>query len=884
MEYSPRAATLFQRLVKPTNMGIRTRTFLIVFLAAILVTSSLYTAASLFLLNNYKALEREEIQADLQRLLTALDKDTEYLQNTTADWAYWTDTYEFLQNRYPNYPAINLVTTTLEALKLDLLVIANSSLDPVAQLAVHPLLHVQIPAPDEVYASLKNGALLPEAQEQPRSGIVMTTQGPLLVSARYVLQSDQSGPPAGVLMFGRYLNQQVVKGFSSATRGSVEFYRYDAHSLPKDVQAALPALIGGQEAAIQIITDQTQEPPERIAAYALLEDINGEPALIFRVDADRSTYRHGITAVRLFGLLLAACSLFIGLAVYLSLDREFNRRVLSIHRDVNLIRKSRDFSLRVSTRGEDEISSLAAEINRMLADLSQYRRELEKSTSQFREVLQNLQLAAVILDINGTVTFCNDYFLKLTGWKRKDILDKPWFDKFAPPEYRSEYKQLIQKILRGDEDTSHIETFIATRHRGNRLIAWNNTRLADIQGNLIGIARIGEDITERRNAEEKLRHSFAETRLHLSRLTALRQIDTTITSDHHVQEKIQSILTTIQESLNVDTVNILLAEEHHSTVMLSGTQDNLENRYKFERLDGMDEFLGQVFRRSSPVVFTNLQKNKPPVWLRPRLQNMQTCTVYAAAPLKASGNMIGVLEIFSTEEKHLDDDWRSHFQTLALQTAIAIDSVTMIQRIKDARNELAEAYEATLIGWAKALELHDKETRGHSDRMLELVERLGRRLGLNEDALSDLKRGTLLHDIGKMGVPDTILQKPGPLDKAEWVIMRKHPQYAYDLLSEIPYLAGALEVPYCHHERWDGKGYPRGLRGEEIPLNARIFSVIDVWDALTHDRPYRPAWPKEKALEYIREQSGIQFDPQVTGQFIAMLTEEALLAQPEQAA
>ncbi len=863
-------------------MGIRTRIFLTVFLAAIFVASGLYGAASLLLLNNYKALEREEIQSNLQRVLEALDQELEYLQNTNADWAYWTDTYEFLQHRYPNYPAINLASTTLESLNLDLLVIADSSLNPVAHLAIHPQLHIEIPPPDEVYRLLKNGELLPEGLEQPRSGIVMTIQGPLLVSARYVLRTDQSGPPAGILMFGRYLNQQTAKGFGGSIKGSVKFYRYDSRSLPEDVRTALPALMGGEEIAVQIITDETQEPSEQIAAYTLIEDITGEPALIFRLDADRSTFRLGNTAVRLFGTVLAVCSLFIGLAVYLALDREFNKRVLALHKDVNLIRKSHDFSLRVSTRGDDEISGLAVEINRMLADLHQYRLELEKSTRQFREVLQNLQLAAVILDINGLVTFCNDYFLKLTGWKRKDVLQKYWFDLFAPPELAGEYKELFAKILTGHESTAHIESYIATRRGGRRLIAWNNTSLYDVQGNLVGIARIGEDITERRSAEEKLRRSFAETQLHLSRLTALRQIDTAITSDRHVQEKIQSILKTIQESLNVDAVNILLAEEHHATVTLAGIQDGFLEKYKFERLDRMDQFLDQVFRRSCPIVFTNLQNEKPPRWLRPRLQGNQAYTVYAAAPLKASGNLIGVLEIFSTRENLLDSDWRSHFQTLALQTAIAIDSVTMIQHIKDARNELAEAYEATLIGWAKALELHDKETRGHSDRMLELVERLGRRLGLNEGALSDLKRGTLLHDIGKMGVPDTILQKPGPLDEAEWAVMRKHPQFAYDLLSEIPYLSNALEVPYCHHERWDGTGYPRGLRGEEIPLSARIFSVIDVWDALTHDRPYRPAWSKEKALEYIQSQSGIQFDPQVTGQFIAMMAEELAITQAGQ--
>ena len=125
-----------------------------------------------------------------------------------------------------------------------------------------------------------------------------------------------------------------------------------------------------------------------------------------------------------------------------------------------------------------------------------------------------------------------------------------------------------------------------------------------------------------------------------------------------------------------------------------------------------------------------------------------------------------------------------------------------------------------------------------------------------------------MHDIGKMGVPDNILLKPGPLTEEEWEIMRKHPQFAYELLTPIDYLHQALDIPYSHHEKWDGTGYPRGLKGEEIPLAARIFAVVDVWDALTSERPYRPAWSREKAIEYIKTQSGVHFDPQVVEVFL----------------
>ena len=192
--------------------------------------------------------------------------------------------------------------------------------------------------------------------------------------------------------------------------------------------------------------------------------------------------------------------------------------------------------------------------------------------------------------------------------------------------------------------------------------------------------------------------------------------------------------------------------------------------------------------------------------------------------------------------------------------------------LRQAHTELAQAYNETIVGWGRALELRDYETEGHSQRVTELSLRLARAMGITDESeLIHIQRGALLHDIGKMGVPDNILLKSGPLTDAEWEIMRQHPVYAYDMLKPIAYLHPALDIPYCHHEKWDGSGYPRGLKGEEIPLAARIFSVVDVWDALRSDRPYRAAWSKETVLDYIHQRAGQQFDPQVVQVFLGFM-------------
>lgn len=193
--------------------------------------------------------------------------------------------------------------------------------------------------------------------------------------------------------------------------------------------------------------------------------------------------------------------------------------------------------------------------------------------------------------------------------------------------------------------------------------------------------------------------------------------------------------------------------------------------------------------------------------------------------------------------------------------------------LEKAQADLEQAYNATLEAWSRLLDLRDNDAEGHSLRVTAMTLRLAKALGRSEAELVHIHRGALLHDIGKMGVPDAILHKPGPLDDAEWSVMRKHPVYAYETLSGIPFLAQALDIPHYHHEKWDGTGYPHGLKGEQIPLAARIFAIVDIWDALRSDRPYRRGWPEERVRQHIRELAGAHLDPHIVDVFLELPTE-----------
>jgi len=249
---------------------------------------------------------------------------------------------------------------------------------------------------------------------------------------------------------------------------------------------------------------------------------------------------------------------------------------------------------------------------------------------------------------------------------------------------------------------------------------------------------------------------------------------------------------------------------------------------------------------------------------------------YYAVPLIAKGHIKGVMEIFHRSPLTPDDEWSDLLAMMAGQAAIAIDSANLFRDMQRSQNELLVTYDATIQGWARALNLHNQRNEEHTHRVAELTERLARKMGVKDESIIHIRWGAMLHDIGKMGIPSHILNKEEALTDDEWSIICKHPQYAREMLYPIAHLRTALAIPYSHHEQWDGSGYPQGLKGDEIPLEARIFSVVDVYDAMTSERPNRSAWEKQKVLEYIQSQSGTHFDPRVVRAFINMIREERL--------
>jgi HD-GYP domain-containing protein (c-di-GMP phosphodiesterase class II) len=241
------------------------------------------------------------------------------------------------------------------------------------------------------------------------------------------------------------------------------------------------------------------------------------------------------------------------------------------------------------------------------------------------------------------------------------------------------------------------------------------------------------------------------------------------------------------------------------------------------------------------------------------------------APLVFDRKIKGMLNVVGPE---LTESDIPTLQAFANQIAVALENARLVRKLQDANEELDRAYQLTLEGWVKALDLRDNETEGHTVRAADMTVHLARFMGISGENIPHIRRGSLLHDIGKMAIPDSILRKPGPLSPEEWKVMKQHPKTAHNWLSSIDYLKPAVDIPYCHHEHWDGRGYVQGLAGDDIPFWARIFTVIDVWDAMRSDRPYRKAIPVKSTLKYIREESGKLFDPRVVEAFFDLRSQK----------
>jgi HD-GYP domain-containing protein (c-di-GMP phosphodiesterase class II) len=424
-----------------------------------------------------------------------------------------------------------------------------------------------------------------------------------------------------------------------------------------------------------------------------------------------------------------------------------------------------------------------------------------------------------------------------------------------PGDFAASLRAALQQV-RSEKKPASFE--YSTRQGGS--VRWFEARLVQAaQDQIVVVVR---DATRHKEAEEKVKSQ-------LKRMASLRAIDLAISSSLDLHLALSVILSQVTAELLADAADILLLNTQNVLEFATGVGFRTEAQQRTHLRLGQG-YAGAAAERRQTVHIPDLRVGKTG-FLRAPLFLEEGFQSYFGVPLIAKGRVRGVLEVFHRRPVNPDADWMDFLQALAGQAAIALENGLLIKELQKTNFELRLAYDTTIEGWSRALDLRDRDTEGHTQRVTYAAVKLGRRLGIPEPELVQIRRGALLHDIGKMAIPDSILLKQGPLTELEWAEVRRHPHYAYELLRPIEYLGAALDIPHYHHERWDGTGYPAGLKGTEIPLAARLFAVIDAYDALVSPRPYRPGMSKSLARAYILEQAGKHFDPDIAVEFVRML-------------
>ncbi len=484
----------------------------------------------------------------------------------------------------------------------------------------------------------------------------------------------------------------------------------------------------------------------------------------------------------------------------------------------------------------------------------------QASIQKLLQAVEQNPASIVITDIEGTIEYVNPKFTEVTGYSREEAIGQ------NPRILRSEYTEpetyveLWSTLLSGNVWNGTM----CNRNKNGELF-WESASISpivDSKGRISHYVAVKEDITHRVTADVELAALSERSSRRLEYLQAAHRIEMAIRQTPALSDLMRTIVTEFLDSLNLNVVALW-------------TRDPVKPRYVIAAEDRRAPLESETnaYEARQRLVDATHDDHRPFYVAGHDCRDLglsDQVRVYGLVPLSAHGEVLAVLEFKSCAPIPADDEWWNSIETIATVCALALHNARLYDEISSAHTEVVEGYDATLEGWSKALDLRDRETEGHSQRVTHAAVMLARKIGIHEDMVVHVRRGALLHDVGKLGVPDRILLKPGPLTAEEREVMQMHPQYAYEWLSRIPFLKPALDIPHYHHEKWDGTGYPHGLKGYDIPVAARLFTIIDIWDALMSNRPYRAAWPRDKVRSYMLEQSGKFFDPKLLTTFIEM--------------
>lgn len=863
-------------------MTLRKKTILITGAATLLLLAAIYLLASRILLSGFSDLEISDTTRNVQRATGAITNDNSELEGITRDWATWDDTYAYIEDRNDDYFLGNLAEdTSWINNQLNLMIYVNSAGEIVFSGAYDLVQEQRVEVPPSMLAQITpDSPLLDHPDPQAgKGGLIMLDDVPTMIASYPILPSDKQGPPRGYLIWGRYLDQTRIDYLSQVTKLSISMARFD-EPLPADYQQALTLLA----------LDETTPPvsplgDDDVAGYTVLRDLSGQQALMLRVDAPRDIYSHGHTTMNYLLISLLSAGLFFGLFSVISLEKWILSPTARLSREMSMIGATSDHSARVQPMGgKNELSQLSEVINETLEALEVSQKEvqlardhLEKRVEERTEELRR-KIAALetLAEIDREVIAMNEpqAILDLACQRAVDLTHASYSlirlkdenggqiaARYGIPAGSLD-SAVVEQLNDHDSGSCAQVPLIAEGQElgslvvcadGSSPMATDDLQVLNLLGNQVALAIDAARLF----VEEQSRRDELGSLYELSRALVEAPPETA------------AILNLVTRHA-VETMHVTFAR----VAMVEAGELVWRSAYPVRVLD-YDLALNHKVSMTAVPFFHTLKGD--PVIVRDSNESMgpqeRECLLLKYAhticmvPLRAGGEAIGVLVMGEARSEE-----REPFTPEKISLAHGIgDQTTNALKRAELFGQLEKGYLDTVLALAKAVEAKDDYTGDHADRIAAAAVAVGKILKLTGEDLEDLRFSAILHDVGKIGVPDEILNKPGRLTEEEWLQMRKHPVIGAQILAPVPRLANVSRIVRHHHEKFGGDGYPDGISGTDIPLGSRILTVVDSYGAMIDKRSYKEAMTRDAAFAELIDCSGSQFDPEIVEIFIGLI-------------